>query len=358
MKLIIILLIIIKIYSVNVYGNSFNTSEIEEAARQEANLSYNDIFNSIIKGDITEALSEIGNSFLNMLTRELKANYNSIKSIVIISLICGIMNTVSLDLKDKAVSELVFYIGQVIILTISIAAFKEGISVLKEAVNAIINIIRASIPLMIGVVAASGKSVASLTSGGILTSATLMISGIIKGIIIPLIIFTTLINIVNLISKKTMISKLSALFKEATIYIIKGGGYGFIFLMTLQRIGGGSVNKVVGSGLKSLVGAVPVVGDVVKGSADVLASTASAVASASGVAIVFVIIGAALVPVIKIAVIMGLYKVVAAIVEPICDKYTVEIIDTIGEGSKLILATLFMIVFMFIVSTLVILGGL
>ncbi len=358
MKNIILAFIFAFILTVNAYGSgelsSFDTGVIENKAREETGLSFSSMFYSVINGDGSKIIRDIKDSISNIFIREIRDNSDCIKAIIIISLLCGILNTVSLDLKQKSVSELVFYVGEILVLTIAVAAFKECISVLKAAVNSVLSIITASIPFMLSVGAAAGKPLKGIT----LSTASGVLTGIINGVVIPLITASTLIKIVNLISGKAMLNKMSALFKDITSYIIKGGGYIFIFLMSFERIGGSTVSRFVGSSVKSAVGMVPVIGDVIEGGAEIAAGAAGTVASGSSVVIVIIIISAALVPVIKIGIIAAIYKVLAAVVEPICDKNTVEIIDTIGESCKLILGCLFMVVFMFVVSVLIMLGGL
>lgn len=358
MKKIILILIFICLMSVNTYGEKelsyFDTKNIEDTAKKETGLSFSSLFYSVIKGDGRAVVSDISDSISNIFFKEIRDNSSYLKAIIIISLLCGILNTVTIDLKDRSVSDLVFYIGQVLVLTAAVAAFKEAIEIMRAVISSVVSIITAAIPFIISLCAAAGTGI----QGGVLTMAAAVLSGIVDGVVIPLIITFTLVKIVNLISHKEMLNKMSSLFKDITSYIIKGLGYVFIFLMSIEKIGGGAVSKLVGNSVKSAVGMIPVIGDVIEGSADIAAGAVGTAAAGSSVALVVIIIASALVPVVKIGVITGVYKVLAAVVEPVCDKNTVEIIDSIGEGCKLILGCIFMVVFMFVVSVLIMLGGL
>lgn len=358
MKKIILILVFIFLFSKNTYADnelsSFDVLAIDEVSDNETGITFSSVFYSVIKGDGKAVIKEITDSVKNILFKEIEDTDGYVKTIIIISLLCGILNTITLDLKDKSVSEIVFYVSQILILTIAVTAFKESISVLKSAIDSVLSIMTAAIPFMVSVVASTGKGM----QGAVLSFTTTILSVITDGIIIPMITVTTLIKIVNLISHKDMLSKMSALFKDITSYIIKGGGYVFIFMMSLERLGGATVSRFVGSTVKSVVSMIPVVGDVVSGSAEIAANTAGTVAAGSGIVLVIILVSISFMPVIKIGIITAVYKILAAVVEPVCDKNTVEIIDTIGEGCKLIMACLFMTVFMFIVSVLVMLGGL
>lgn len=357
MRFLAVIFLCFFIFTDSVYAKDelkgFDTHNLEEASKENSGLSFSKIFYKVIEGDADEVIEDVYKSIKNGLYREIKDNSVHIRSIIIISLLCGILNTVAVDLKDKAVSELVFYAGQLLILTLAISAFKESIALLKECADNIINIITAAAPFMLSIAAASGRAV----SGVVLTVTTGVVSQIIKGIVIPLITIATLVKTVNIISDRDMLNKMSELFKDITGYIIKGGGYLFIFLTSFERISAGALNKFVGGSLKSAVGAVPVIGSIIEGGVDIAANAAGTVATGSGIAIVIILVSSAAVPVIKILVITAIYKVLSAVAEPICDKGTAEIIDCVGEGCKMILSCLVMVLFMFVTSVLVMLGG-
>lgn len=362
MRFFIVFIFMIVMLNTNIYGenilDNYDAEEIEQAAEDRADISFKSVFEKVVNGDVTGILEDIGDKIKDIFFSEIRDNSFYIKSIIIISLLCGIFNTISLDIKDKSVSELVAFTGQILIITIAVTAFKETINVLNKTSEDIINIIASSIPLMTGIVVSCGKSAQAAASASVLTVSTGVITQIIKGIIIPFITITTLIRIVNVLSGKEMLNKMAKLFDDITGYIIKFGGYGFIFIMGLQRIGGATVNKLVGGSLKSVIGAVPVIGDIISGGAEVAGNIAATAASGTGVALIIIIIAISLVPVIKILIITAIYKLISAFAEPVCDKGTVEIIDSIGDGCKMIFAVLAMVIFMFVVSVIAVLGGL
>lgn len=338
--------------------SSFDTQGLEQKINDETDLSFSDMFYDVITGNLSEVVDDIKNKIFDTFASEIKNNSDYIKTIVIVSLLCGILNTISSDLKDKSVAELVFFVGEVMVLTVAVLSLKETINIMRGYISSITGIISASIPFLSGVLVAGGKSAAFLTTGGTLVATAAALSYVADGVIIPFVIVSSLVRIVNVISQKNMLSKLSELLYEITGWIIKGGGCLYIFLLSLEKVSGSAVNNGVHNSIKSLVGAIPVVGDVAKSGMDIAANVVSVVASGSMIVIVIVLIAVSLVPVVKVVVIAYIYKFVAALCEPICDKGTVEIIDSIGDGCKLMIGCLFMVAFMFVTSVIIILGGL
>ncbi len=65
---------------------------------------------------------------------------------------------------------------------------------------------------------------------------------------------------------------------------------------------------------------------------------------------VIVIVGIGLIPIVKIGMLMGLYYLTAAIIEPISDSRIVKCMGYIGDSLKLLLAILITITFIYIIA--------
>lgn len=358
MRKFFLILFFVLLFSSEVYGedllSNFEISAIEKSTQEKTNLDFSELFNDIISGNFYEVKDKIYDNFKWFLTKEIKDNAQDLKIIVIICLLIGLLHTVVQDMQNKNVYELVSYIGQILILSVATVAFKEMIGILKTATEDIIDIINASMPLIGGIMALGGNSVQAAGIYSIIMFVSNILISAVDGIIIPLICLGTLIKIVNIISNKDMLNKMSELFYFVTYWLIKGAAFIFVFLISFEKISSGSINSFIGNGAKSVIKMVPFIGDIYGNGADIALSAVKTLNSGISIAITIILILTALTPFIKIFIIAGLYKIIAAAAEPVSDKETIEIIDTIGESGKLILGTLFSVLFIFV--TAVVLG--
>ena len=138
--------------------SSFDTQGLEQKINDETDLSFSDMFYDVITGNLSEVVDDIKNKIFDTFASEIKNNSDYIKTIVIVSLLCGILNTISSDLKDKSVAELVFFVGEVMVLTVAVLSLKETINIMRGYISSITGIISASIPFLSGVLVAGGKS--------------------------------------------------------------------------------------------------------------------------------------------------------------------------------------------------------
>lgn len=331
----------------------FDTSRIEESAEKNSNIDFSNLFNNIITGNFDEVKSDIIDNVKELFLENLQKNISNIKLLCVICLLIGLFKNAVNGIEEKGIYEIVSFIGQILILSIAIIAFKEMIGILKEVAVSIIDIIDSAIPLMIGVISLNGNTVHAAGVYAILMFVTERLLYIIDGIIIPIISTGTLIRIVNLLSKKEMLSKMSDLFSFITNGLIKIGAFAFVALLTFEKIGGGTVGSFFGNSTKSVIKMIPVVGDIYGNGIDIASSALKTLNSGISLSIIIILITASIIPIIKILTITFLYKIVAALIEPVSDKETVEIIDSIGEGGKQILSTLFSVLFMFIMTNVI-----
>lgn len=331
----------------------FDTSGIEASVEKNSNINFSELFNNIISGNASEVKNSIIDNIKELFLENLQKKVSNIKILCVICLLIGLFKNAVNGIEEKGVYEIASFIGQILILSIAIVAFKEMINILKDIVINIIDIIDGAMPLMIGVISLNGNAVHAAGVYAILMFVTERLLYIVDGIIIPLISTGTLIKIVNLLSKKEMLSKMSELFSFITNNLIRIGALAFIALLTFEKIGGNTVGSFFGNSTKSVIKMIPVVGDIYGNGIDIASSALKTLNNGISLSIIIILITAAVLPIIKIVTITFLYKIVAALIEPVSDKETVEIIDSIGEGGKQILSTLFSVLFMFVMTNII-----
>lgn len=358
MKKILLIFIFTMILSSNVKGEEvieeFDFDNLEEVVEEKTDLSFNELLKDLMEGkSIFRVIKE---RIIYVCKNELFYNNNHIKAIIIISIVSAVLNIAAADIKDKSVAELLGLIGQIIIIGIAAASFKNSINLLKNSVEDITDIMNSAVPFIVMLLTATGN-MAAAGGGGIIAVGTSIMGNAIKTLIIPVLVIATLLKVLNILSKKQLLDKLSDLFMSGTKLGLKICAYIFVFLITLEKISGGVINKGVGGSLKSVIKMVPVVGDVMGGVSDIAVNTIAAISNGVGLLLILVIIISALMPLIEIGIAAFMFKLIAAVLEPICDKQTIEIIDTIGEGNFMILSALFIISAMFVMACAIILCG-
>ena len=96
--------------------------------------------------------------------------------------------------------------------------------------------------------------------------------------------------------------------------------------------------------------ALPVIGDAIGGAAEVVLGTAVLIKNGIGVAGAVICIAICMAPVIQMGVIALIYKLVAAMVQPISEKRMVGCISSMADGAEILLKIIFTSGVLFLVT--------
>ncbi len=335
-------------------AEDFDFDELDSAVEEKTELSFDTLMSELLSG---RGISDILKDRIRSVVKEdLFLNRSYLRFIVLIGIISAFINIAAQDIRDKSVSDIIGLIGRIMIIGSAAASFKSSVSVLSSAAGDITDVVNSAVPFILMLLTASG-SASAIGSAGIMSLGTSMTASAVNDIITPVLVTAVTLRLLNILSKKQLLDKLSSLFMSALSLGLKACAYFFVFLITFEKISGGIINRSVGGAFKSLVKMVPVIGDVIAGAGEITLGTVGAVKNGAGLVLTVIIAFISLAPLLKIGMTAFAFKLIAALLEPVCDKQTIDIIDTVGEGNMLILSALFIISLMFVVSCAILMCG-
>ncbi len=312
------------------------------------------LFNNSLNGDISNTFSikNVGEIFLN----ELNIAISLLISILIIIIVHSIFKAIAENLENTSVSQIIYFIEYLIIVTVTINYFLNILNITKESINNVVNFINLLIPLLITLMLTTGTLVSTTAIQPILIFMINFIGNFINLYLIPLLLISMSISIVSNFSDKVQIERISKFFKSSIVWIL--GIILTVFTCTLS-LEGTLTSTVDGLTAKTAKAAVsnfiPVVGKIMGDTVDSVIGCGNVLKNAVGLIGVIIIIGIVLIPIIKILVMWLSFKLTAAVCEVVADVKIIKLLDQIADGYKILLAMLFSVSVMFIIGiTLVI----
>lgn len=207
------------------------------------------------------------------------------------------------------------------------------------------------IPILITLMMTTGSIVSASIIQPVLLVLISFIGNIINMLIVPVLLISTVLSIVSNISDRVQIGKLSKFFKSSVIWVMGITLTLFVGILSLEGTLGSSVDGITAKTVKAATSTVvPVVGKILGDTVDTVMGCAGILKNAVGLVGVIIIIGICAMPIIKLAILTGMYKLMGAICEPIADEKIVKLLEQMGDTFKVLLAVLFS------VSTLLIVG--
>lgn len=335
-------------------AESFGISSFIQQANKYSNefiedIDARDLLNSAITGKLET--KGIWRGILNILGKEAIETTRTIASILVIIVIHSILNSIAEGLETKSVSQVIYYMQYILIVTIVMSNFSDILIMSKETIHNLTGFMNTLIPILITLMITTGNIVSAGFVQPLLLFIMSFISNIMELIILPILLVATSLTIISNLSGKIQIDKLSKYFKKGIIWFIGILLTVFVGVLSLEGTISSSVDGITAKTAKATVSSViPVVGKILGDAVDAVIGGANILKNAVGIVGVFIILEICIMPIIKLAFLTGLYKLIAALCQPIADEKIVKLLEGLGDTFKILLAILFSI------STMLLIG--
>ena len=248
--------------------SSFGISSfVKEAEKYSSdffeNTSVTDILNSAIKGKIDN--SNIFKRILTFFGREVIESLKTLASILVIIIIHSILKSFSDNLKSSNVSQIVYYIQYILIVTVITANFTDTVQIVKDTADNLVGFMNCLVPLLISLMLFTGSIVTSSVVEPIILFMISLIGNSINSILIPVVMAITVLSIISKISDRIQIDKLSNILNSGVIWVLGIVLTLFVATISLEGALSSSVDGISAKTAKAAVSTViPVVGKILR----------------------------------------------------------------------------------------------
>ena len=374
-KTVILFLILLQCFFFTAIAKAEQTEYTEEIVIQQIDkLPLNDIdeqiqkiwqkqelpsFGECIKKSILEGkgidIGELFTILYRKLAGEITTQIAMVKKMLFIILLSAMLKNINQSFYNKSVGELGFYVCYMVLIVVITATFYSQTDMVRDTIRNIEVFFKAMMPVFMTLSFASGGyGEFALTAPTMIAGAAILTNIVCYGIL-PAIVMATSLEMINNISEKPMLNHFTKLLQGGIGWSMKGTAFLFIALLSLQKLGGSIFNKGLGKTAKAVVTSIPIVGDIMGGAVDTAAALTSMIRGGTLLtAIIFLALFCA-VPLIRLAIMILIYKVTAAVSEPICESRIVKCINAAGDFSVLLFGALFLVECMFLFSAILLL---
>lgn len=302
-------------------------------------IDLNNILNQAIQGKVDN--KTIFQKILKLLGTEINTSLRTLISILVIIVIHGILKSITDSLENKNISQIIYFVQYILIVTLIMSNFTEIINLVKNTANDLVGFINMLMPLLLTLMIYTGSIATSSVLEPVILFAINLIGNLIKDILIPVVFIIVIFSIISKISDRIQIEKLSKFLRSSVVW-----GLGviltiFVGVVSLEGTLSSSVDGITAKTAKTAVSTViPVVGKILGDVVDSVLGCGIILKNAIGIVGVIIVIGICIMPIIKIAILCIMYSLASAIIQPIADDKIVKILDEMGGVFKLLLGIL------------------
>lgn len=273
---------------------------------------------------------------------QFKESIKIFANILVIILIHSILKSVVDGLENNGqVSNIVYFVQYILIITIIMSSFSTIIVDIKETIENLADFSNMLIPLLISLLIFTGNLATSTMVQPILLLLIEIITQFIKIFVLPSISIITVFIILSKISDRIQINKISSFMKSSIVWILGIVLTFFIGVLSLEGTLTASVDGITAKTTKAAVSSlIPVVGKILGDGVDSILGCAVVLKNAVGIIGVITIIGICINPIIKTAILSIIYSLLSAIIEPISDKKISDLLQEVSSVFKLLLGVL------------------
>ena len=337
---------------------ALDTRDVDAAVKElGAETDFSKLMEEVLSGEFDFSFSGWRQKLYQAAFGELQMQGKLLTQLLLVVILSAILRQLSASFRGKSVGEMGFYLCYVILVAVLLSAFYEIAACVVERMTGICQVFRGMVPLFLLLSGASGKLMEDAWMGPTLLGGSALLSEGIRRLLVPGILLAIGLELADHISERPILGRFAALLRQGLRWGMKGTAMGFMLLLSLQKIGGAATNGLATRTAKIVVGAVPVVGDIMGGTVEAAAAVLSTLKSGVLVTAAVLLLLLCLPLLVKLLVIWLVFRLTAAASEFICEERLVDCISAAGEYTGLLLGIVFLGEGMFLFSALLLLGG-
>ncbi|MEC0132810.1 stage III sporulation protein AE [Paenibacillus odorifer] len=314
------------------------------------------LMDMLLPGDKGLSLKGVLSGLLGFMWHEVLYNGKLLVTIVMISVLSMILETLQTAFERKTVSKVAYTLCYMVVLVIAVNSFNIAIGYAKDAIDRMIDFMMAMIPLLFALLASMGNIVTVSVTHPLIVFMIHTVGTMIHTLVFPLLFFSAVLHLVSALSEKYKLTQLANLLRN-----IGAGLLGVLLTVFLGVISVRGITSSVTDGVtiraaKYITGNfVPVIGKMFADATDTVISASLLVKNAIGLSGVIIILFLCAFPAIKILVLALIYNIAAAVMQPLGETPIVVCLQTIGKSMVYVFAALAAVSLMFFMAVTIML---
>ena len=272
---------------------------------------------------------------------ELERQKQNIFQLLLLVLAAAFFANFAKAFEKSQVGEISFYVIYLILFALLMNLFGSMSSGLKENLSFLVSMMKAVAPAYYLAVAASTGVTTAALFYQIVLILILMIQIAAVSLLLPCVNLYVLLEFVNHLSKEEMLSRLSELLKMLVEWALKTMTGVLVGMQVVQNLVAPVMDTLKRSAIGKTAGAIPGVGNAINSVTEIILTSAVLIRNSLGVVFLVAFLMWGLTPILRYGINGILYKLLAAVVQPVSDKRIAGCINTMGEVCLLLMKILF-----------------
>ena len=311
----------------------------------------------LARGDLKVGWEQVIRALFIYLREQLTLQLDLLGQIIILAIISAVLKIFQDSFESQTISNAANLLIFLVLAVLLLNSYKTAISVGVDTINNMVSFMNSLVPVLLTLLVSLG----AITSATIFHPVTyLIISALttgIKNIILPMIFISFVLTVVNNISDEFNISRLAGLFKEYSLALFSFA-LSILFGEMLLQGGFAAVSDSLTLRTAEFLSGkfIPVIGGVFSSALGLIVNCSLLLKNALSLVGVLAIIIIIVYPLLKILAMIMIYKIAAALLQPICDNKLVNMFNSLGNNLMIVFGIVLAVALMFFIVITIIVG--
>lgn len=308
-----------------------------------------------INGDKSFSPQEWLKALFSYLFHEVLANGKLLGTLILLTIFCVILQLLQNAFQQSTVSKVAYSIVYMVLIILALNSFHVAINYATEAIQTMTSFILALIPLLLALLASSGGAVSAAFFHPVILFLINTSGLLIQNIVMPLIFLSAILSIVSTMTEQYKVTQLANLLRNIAIGALAVFLTIFLGVISVQGASAAVTDGITLRTAKFITGNfIPVLGRMFTDATDTVISASLLLKNTVGILGVAILICIAAFPAIKVLSLAFIYKLAAAILQPLGGGPVITCLDVISKSVIYIFAALAIVSLMFFLSLTVI----
>lgn len=324
--------------------SEFDFDEIEDSLTQmfpQEKITFGEVVSSLISGDMEETIRMFLRFLADQVSYEFDYNRKNLVYVLLVALTAAVFSSFAGAFKSRQISDISFYVMYMLLITLCLTAFRTSAEGLEERLGSLVDFMRVLCPSYFLAVAFASGSVTSLFFYNVILFLIYIVELVIVRFLLPVVNIYIMIRVLGNLTGEDFLSEFADLIKKVVSWILKTLLVCVISVNVVQGLLAPAIDAVKRSALTRTAEALPWVGNAVGGVAEVVLGTAVLIKNGIGMAGAVISVAICAVPIFQMLIMALMYKLAAALVQPVSDKRITTCISGVSEGYEIMVKVIF-----------------
>lgn len=307
---------------------------------KDNSFSFSEFLSDLMSGEAVLDKETVSGFLRGVFLEQFAKERKLVLQILLLVLVAAVFSNFTNMFENGQIGEISFYVIYLLLFVLLMESFQNMSSQLEESLKAVVTFMQGLTPAyFLAVAASNGASTAAVFYQMVLLLVWL-IQWLMIAFVLPAANLCVLLNMVNHLSKEDLLSKLSDLLRTVVDWSLKTMLGVIVGMQVVQSLVAPVIDSLKRSALGKTASALPGVGNIFNAVTEIVVTAAVLVRNCLGVAFVAALAIWGLAPLIQYGLMSLIYKLTAALAQPVSDSRMVGCLSIMGDGCALLLRIL------------------